>query len=271
MAQAHGMNRAERRRQLKEAEKSIARGFDARNSASGQMVALIRALDRKLQASVQRRSVGPLMEFVYSSMSGGARLIGDAPIACGRGCSHCCHNWVDATPAEVLFAAKSLPEEQRPRAIEAVERLCGRTEGRPFEERAAMVTPCPLLEEDSCSAYEVRPIVCRSAVSADAEACRRSYIEMSGEGVPVPTVWRTLGHGYSVALEAVLTHARLAARAREWNESLRLALGDPSAEARWFAGEDVFRGLPAASGRSTFDNPAWAAIYREAFGVLPPA
>lgn len=265
------MNRAERRRQLKEDEKRLERGLDARLPAGGQVVALMRALARKLEICLQRRSVSPLMEFVYANMSSGARLIGDIPIACGRGCSHCCHSWVDATAAEVLFAVKSMPASQRQRAIESVERMCGETAGKPFEARTAMVTACPLLQDHMCSAYAARPIVCRSAVSADAQACRRSFLDLSGENIPVPAVWRTLGQGYAVALEGAILNAGLVPTVREWNESLRLALSDPGAETRWLAGEDVFGGLPRASASSTFENPSLAALYREAFAKLPPA
>lgn len=265
------MNRAERRRRLREDEKRIARGLDARQPAGGQIVALMRVLDSRAQLSRQRRTVGPLMEFVYSSISSAGRLIGDAPIACGRGCSHCCHSWVDATPAEVLFAVKSMPEAQRQRAAEAVGRTCRQTAGKGFDARSAMVTPCPLLEDHACSAYNARPIVCRSAVSADADACRRSYLELSGESLPVPTVWRTMGQGYAIALEGAILHSGLVATHREWNESLRIALGDASAEARWLSGEDVFAGVPRASSASAFAAPAWAGLYREAFGTLPPA
>lgn len=264
------MNRADRRRQQREDEKSVARGFDARQSAGGQIVALMRALDQKLQASLQRRSVSPLMEFVYANISAGARLVGDVPIACGRGCSHCCHSWVDASPAEVLFAVKTMPADQRLRAAAAVDRMCQQTDGKPFEARSAMVTACPLLEDNMCSAYDARPIVCRSAVSADAGACKRAYLGLSGENIPVPTVWRTLGQGYAVALEGSILHAGLVPTAREWNESLRAALQDAGAEARWLAGEDVFRGLPRASTSGSFDSPARASLYREAFGGLPP-
>lgn len=264
------MNRADRRRQLKEDEKRIARGLDVRVPAGGQLVALMRALDSKLQTCLQRRSVSPLMEFVYSNIGSGSRLIGDVPIACGRGCSHCCHSWVDATPAEVLFAVKTMPEAQRLRAREAVERMCEQTAGQSVEARSAMVTPCPLLQDNVCSAYGARPIVCRSAVSADADACRRAYIDLTGENIPVPTVWQTLGQGYAVALQGAILNAGLVPTVREWNDSLRAALSDSSAEARWLAGEDVFEGLGRASTSATFDNPSWAALYREAFGTLPP-
>ena len=265
------MNRAERRRQLKEDEKRIGLGFDARQDAGRQVIALMRLLGQKLQVSIQRRSVNPLMEFVYANLSSGSRLLGDVPIACGRGCSHCCHSWVDAGPAEVLFAAKSMLADQRQRAMKSVDIACQATGGRSFDQRAAMVTPCPLLQDHACSAYEARPIVCRSAVSADADACRRAYLEMSGEGVPIPTLWRVLGQGYAVALEGAILNAGLVPTAREWNESLRLALTEPEAESRWLAGEDVFARLPRASTSGSFENAAWRDLYSEAFGGSPPA
>ncbi|HUG45639.1 MAG TPA: hypothetical protein VMK31_03890 [Sphingomicrobium sp.] len=130
------MNRADRRWQPREDEIRIARGFDARQPAAGQMVALMRALDGKLQISLKRRSVGPLMEFVCSSMVSGARLVGDVPIACGRGCSHCCHSWVDASPAEVPFAVSSMPPDQRARASQSVAETCLKTGGKAFDERS---------------------------------------------------------------------------------------------------------------------------------------
>ena len=264
------MNRAERRRQVKEDARQLERGFDPRRDAGGQIVALMRALSARLELSLRRRSVSPLMEFIYSGMTSGAARIADVPVACGRGCSHCCHSWVDASPAEVLFAVKGMSAAQRATALAAVEQSCGVTAGLGFDARARMVSPCPLLTDHVCGAYNSRPIVCRSAVSADAEACRRSYLELSGEGIPVPTLWRTLGQAYAMALEGAALRAGLVPAAREWNESLRIALRDVTAEPRWLAGEDVFDGLPRASESSGFASPAWAAIYEAAFGARPP-
>lgn len=274
MSQAEAINRADRRRQQREDEKRIARGFDARKPPAGQIVALMRALERKLQQSLQRRSVEPLMEFVYSSIVSASRLVGDVPTACGRGCSHCCHSWVDASPAEVLFAVRSMAPGQRARAAESVGRAYAITGARTFDERSRIVSPCPLLEDNVCSIYESRPIVCRAAVSADEGACSRSFLKLTGEAIPVPTVWRTLGQGYAVALEGAILRAGLVPTEREWNASLQMALADPSAEDRWFVGEDVFEGAPRASASGAsgrFGNPSWAGLYREAFGAFPPS
>lgn len=261
------MNRADRRRQLREDDKRIARGLDARQLDGRQLAALMRALGQRLRLSIQRRSVNPLMEFVFASLNSGGRLLADVPIACGQGCSHCCHSWVDATAAEVLFTVKQLTPLERPRALEAVEQICRQTGGKTFDARTALVTPCPLLQGNCCSVYAARPIVCRAAVSADAGICRRAYLDLTGEGVPVPSVWRSLGQAYAVALEGAIIHGGLVAASREWNESLRLALTSPDAETRWLSGEDVFDGLPRASTSSSFDAPQFAAIYREAFGA----
>ncbi|HUG45638.1 MAG TPA: hypothetical protein VMK31_03885 [Sphingomicrobium sp.] len=110
-----------------------------------------------------------------------------------------------------------------------------------------MVSACPLLEDNVCSVYHARPIVRRAAVSADEGACRRSFLSLSGENIPVPTVWRILGQGYAVALEGAILRSGLVPTEREWNESLKSALADPTAEARWLGGEDVFATVPRAS------------------------
>ena len=262
------MDRAERRRQLRQEEKALARGLDPRSLDRADMIALLRTLDQKVRTSVQRRSVTPLMEYLFAAMRGSARSLGDVPVACARGCSHCCHNWVDAGPAEVLFAVGTMSPGQRTRAREAVEQACGRTGGLSFGERTETMTACPLLENHACTIYETRPVVCRAAASANAQVCRRAYLDRSGEGVPVPTVWRSLGLAYAAALEGAILHSGLVPTAREWNESLRLAMDSPDAEPRWLAGEDVFRDAPRASTAGSFEHPQWAQLYREAMDAF---
>jgi hypothetical protein len=114
-------------------------------------------------------------------------------------------------------------------------------------------------------------VVCRSLVSTNAEACRRAYLELSGESFSSPDMWRTLGAAYFVALEGAVMHARLVAIPRALGDSLELALADPGAEAKWLAGEDVFRDAPRASLASNFESRSWAYLYRQAFGEPVPA
>jgi hypothetical protein len=261
--------------EVSEAERDefrIAGGIDVRRPSGEEIVALMRTLAAKVDISRRQGSLRPLMEFLYSSLSGAAAKLSEYRIACGRGCSHCCHSpWIEATPVEALFAVASLSQDQRARVRVAVDQLSSQLRGKSMKERAALVPGCPLLELDSCGSYDARPIVCRSLVSIDANACRRAYIELSGEGLSGPSVWHTLGAAHVVALEAALLHAGLEASAREWVESLRIALEEPDAESRWLAGERLFTRAPRSSSKSNFDAPAWAHLYRRAFGASPPS
>jgi hypothetical protein len=263
------MGRIERRRQMKEDQKRIARGLDVHNQDADELAALMRVLHQRVQTSIERRTVSPLMEFVCSNLTAGAKHIASVPTACVQGCSHCCNIWVEASAPEVFFTVKQMDVSRRASAIKAVEAACRQTAGASFEARAAMLTPCPLLQDNACSVYADRPLVCRTAVSADAEICRRSLILFSGEDIPIALPWIALRNNYRVALEGALFHAGLAHESREWNESLRIALNDDHAESRWLAGIDVFAGLPMPQDTATFTHPHWRALYVHAFGASP--
>lgn len=260
------MSRTDSHAQRRADEQRVAGGLDAGRLDGYQLIALMRVLRDRLGACARRRSVAPLMDFVYANLASGARILADVPIACGRGCSHCCNLWVDATAPEVFHAIGSLGMDAGRSAIGQVDRALTLTQDQSFEARGTMVTPCPMLVDTWCSVYDARPINCRTAVSSDAELCRRSYLDMSGEDVPMPLVWVALRQGYAVALEGAMLNAGLAPRAREWNQSLRIALTETDAEARWLGGEDVFAGAPAASGPGFMDQPGWHAMYLQAFG-----
>lgn len=252
-------------------EQRVADGLDVQQPSGEQLVALIRVLAEKLEAGRRIGSVNPLMEFLYSNISKASERLKAIPTACGRGCSHCCYSpWVDANPAEVLFAVKSMDPERRRLSMESVQTVSEQTRGKSPDERAAIVAPCPLLEDEACSIYAGRPVVCRSMVSEDSGLCGRSYRELTRELIPSPMVWQTLGGAYSGALECAMLHAGLSAASHEWNESLWLALGDPGAEGRWLAGEDVFRDVPRRDESGAMDNASWAYLYRQAFGSAPP-
>lgn len=257
------MNRAERRRQLKEDEKLLVKGIDAASLDASQPVALMRLLREKLKQCIDSGSVTNLMHYLFSNLTTGARFIADVPTACTKGCSHCCHIWVDATAPEIFYAIKSLPNHEAAAAnVDLARQL---TEGTSFYERGEIVTPCPLLADNHCSIYANRPINCRTAVSADAGICKRSYLHLSGEDIPMPAVWMAHRSGYAIALRGALNHAGLVSTAYEWNEALSFALANPNAEKRWLAGEDVFAGFPTSPDALQGDR-MFQVLYHKAFG-----
>ena len=110
-------------------------------------------------------------------------------IACGAGCSTCCHQIVALTMAEAQRIAQfihALPPEQKNgilfRATQAT------TQGAGLDPRqwwVARIT-CPLLDQDQgCQIYPVRPLPCRGYNSLDVDACKRS---LAGEALSAPVV-----------------------------------------------------------------------------------
>jgi Fe-S-cluster containining protein len=240
--------------------------------SASDMAGLMRLLGDRTADSVRLGSVRPLMDFVYSRMTEGSQFIAHLPIACRKGCSFCCHVWVDVTPPEALYTVATMPPDQRALADAAVDIAVATTEGASFEDRLGKVNPpCPMLDTaGACSIYETRPVACRTLVSTDVGKCIETFVEGKDTGFPGLKVWLTLRDSYSRALEGALVHAGLAHRPREWNQSLRIAMDEPDAEPRWLAGIDVFARAPTSPAPPTFDSPLWRTIYQQAFGVPLP-
>lgn len=98
-------------------------------------------------------------------------------VACKGGCAHCCHQPVGVTAVEAFAIFERLKqtlseadlELVRARVAEAHERARGLSTA----ERFSTAQPCPFLEAERCSIYDVRPLVCRGMNSRDAEACAK--------------------------------------------------------------------------------------------------
>jgi hypothetical protein len=170
----------------------------------------------------------------------------EGQLGCGKGCSYCCHLMATASAPEVLvisrFLHRTLSSDAMAELVKRVAATDSITRGRDGLGRLLSNTPCPLLVDGACSVYEERPLVCRGYASFNWVSCadhsrrRRIWKQM-----PLDHVRRS---GHSAALEGViegLSDAGLASGALELIAALRIALETPDAEARWLAGEDVFR------------------------------
>ncbi|MHB8871342.1 MAG: YkgJ family cysteine cluster protein [Candidatus Doudnabacteria bacterium] len=112
------------------------------------------------------------------------RKITELPVACSRGCSHCCYQMVCVFPEEMQEitnhinrlaspARRSLREQAREILKKWQEwfkihiRVAPRQVHDPIAlARAWLWKPCPLLQQDgSCGVYEARPLVCRTTTS----------------------------------------------------------------------------------------------------------
>ncbi|OIQ49369.1 hypothetical protein BerOc1_01294 [Pseudodesulfovibrio hydrargyri] len=106
----------------------------------------------------------------------------DPPLACKRGCIHCCYNQVALTEPEALFLGLHLlgtrsPERLRGLADRA-QALADGLKGKSWQE-IGMIRhrlPCLFLEDGGCSVYPARPLACRGWNSVDERMCLLSNL-----------------------------------------------------------------------------------------------
>lgn len=105
------------------------------------------------------------------------------PPACQPGCDSCCHNQVELTAPEALllgsYLAAKIPAENLQPLLARVETSEAGRAGKTKVQLAALRAelPCPFLKDSRCSVYEVRPLMCRSMHSLEAESCRRELAD----------------------------------------------------------------------------------------------
>lgn len=95
--------------------------------------------------------------------------------------------------------------------------------------------PCPLLEQNRCTVYELRPASCRKAHSLDVKQCATPGADIP-QSLDLLLKAEALGKGSAGAY----AHMGLAATGHELGQAVLLALSDATAEERWMAGQAVF-------------------------------
>jgi Fe-S-cluster containining protein len=119
-------------------------------------------------------------------------------IACRAGCAFCCYIKVDATPNEIFRIAKFLNAHYRQEELDGiVERARAnrdRIRAMSREQQLHTSLACPLLKNNQCMCYGVRPAMCRKHHAQDVEGCEAAFNKPT-ETVPsdeVPEVSLTL-------------------------------------------------------------------------------
>ncbi|HWP26018.1 MAG TPA: YkgJ family cysteine cluster protein [Xanthobacteraceae bacterium] len=234
------MNRAERRRRAKEDEKILARGIDPEAQGPEQTAAMARQLHALLEEAKRERSIDPPVRYLHARIDATLRQLASIPVACKKGCSHCCHGWVSASAPEVLFVAKAVRRRSDPTVVGRIRTAFEITRDVEQAARSKHPHPCPLLENDACSLYAIRPGSCRFWASADAGICARAYHGISDEDIPAPRLNLVGRNAYAIALAAALKHAGLPHHLYEFNAALARAVERENAEREWLAGIDIF-------------------------------
>ena len=160
-------------------------------------------------------------------------------LACDAGCSHCCHQYdVGVTPFEILriagFIQETYSQAEREALLDRVAAAEMRKSQHPIEDWGFAKFPCPLLADDKCSVYEIRPLICRAMNSYSMERCQANR-ENPRDDSSVPMY----GHQYEIAgfaragVQRGLAVMGLQNDLLELVPALNIALTTPGAYLRW--------------------------------------
>lgn len=172
-------------------------------------------------------------------------------IACRKGCNYCCYAYVMVLPPEV-FRVADLVRAGRTGGLSAgqIAERAAPLRGLGTKERTGAKLPCPLLADGMCSVYDARPLVCRQATSLNLQACIEEFEGIDRDGVvEISSAHMTHAGNANVVMLGAMRGAGLPTEAYELSSALVAALAAPDTEARWLAGEDVFRDAPKGLAR----------------------
>jgi Fe-S-cluster containining protein len=123
---------------------------------------------------------------------------------CKEGCAYCCRKpGVLASIPELLRVLEHVQltfNEAETRGLAQRARgYAAQMEGRNCNAPVDESVPCPLLVNERCSVYEVRPLVCRGYNSTSVDACRAAH-DKSNALVPIFAPLRDVTDGATVGL-----------------------------------------------------------------------
>ncbi len=227
----------QRRAILREDEQWVGKAFDVQANpraiqANTRYMAMM-LLDTKLELRASRAAAfaEQLMDTIMYEHA-------KPPIACSKGCSHCCTTYVSATIPEILNLANTVRRTivRRERVIAAAE-TC-KTTTQVYREVNRVI--CPILENHACSEYANRPVSCRYLLSKSLDVCEK--ILKRGEPAEFQFVDNivVIRSFIIIMMKAALTICGLPQQHYELNQALAIAMTTDDAEARWLAGEPLF-------------------------------
>lgn len=152
-----------------------------------------------------------------------------APLACKEGCWYCCcHPGILVSIPELIRIVDRVKRTLTPEQLDALRARAkdytANVGGRSFAELSGS-TPitCPLLVDERCSVYEVRPLTCRGYNSADANACRKEYEDASST-IPLMVVHKDAPDAALVGAIQALAGTRVNDALVDLGQALDIAL-----------------------------------------------
>jgi Fe-S-cluster containining protein len=150
------------------------------------------------------------------------------PVQCKEGCAFCCRKpGVLVTIPEFVRIVEQLLATLDRRSLDQlrlrIARYVSALDGRSFNEPTNAEVPCPLLVNDRCSVYAIRPLVCRSYNSTSVEACRRASLDQTST-VPIFAMLKDVTDGITVGVAQALERRGLSRALLDLGSALAIAL-----------------------------------------------
>jgi Fe-S-cluster containining protein len=199
---------------------------------------MVRLLRNRRSASPSTDAVGFMAGVFERSVAGLTPAPEKARIACRTGCAYCCAQPVAVTPMEV-FALSALVRARKQTAA-AVTATAEKVRDRSLE---GSWVRCPLLEENSCSVYALRPLSCHSYVSFNVQDCIKAFVMQDKPSVYCPQSYIDMMNACRMVMVAALKVCGMPSVLYELNTALAVALAVEDGETRWRQGENIFANL----------------------------
>jgi hypothetical protein len=152
-------------------------------------------------------------------------------VACGKGCSFCCHLRVMVYPHEAIALFRYLNSRiPREKAVSIRKRL---TENA---KRVAQGMACAFLVEGECAAYPARPGACAGYHSLSREKCERGDSD-----IPMLQGLHHVATSLDEGLDQALAATNLSSTRIELHTALAALIRNPALIERWRSGRTLLK------------------------------
>ena len=181
-------------------------------------------------------------------------------LACGAGCSWCCHFSVDVRAVEAFsildFVERTLSTADKARIYAEVRANALALKNLDEMERMRRNVKCSFLHEGRCTIYAARPQTCRNYHATDAAGCQQSYEDPDNLDIDpefAPLVYQA-GGAHVDGFTAAMREAGYDTNVYELNSALIAAMSEPGARERFDSKSSPFTTLSGEDVPAEFDD-----------------
>jgi Fe-S-cluster containining protein len=167
--------------------------------------------------------------------------------ACKAGCAFCCHYKVEVRAHEMLlikdYLSKTFSAEKIAAVLVEAEANAAIIRTLTPEQHLTTNLKCPMLQDNQCSIYPVRPFRCRNFHSTDANACEQSHSDPSNMAIATGMIEDVamFADAHTQGFEAAAGQTGKDARVYDFTTALLEVFNDANTLKRYQRGKKTFQ------------------------------